>query len=358
MVSSTKEFMTMPFFVVDRVEGKRILTCNQQTWTISPPLTTEHEKIIYGALSFANPVKTELNIRADFNVFCRRIYNRSGENVRQKSIMLLNDIIETAITITITEDKTSKTFRFIDKIKISDSNINITLNQRYCDTLNDPNSRIVFQYKLKKQCHSKLSKAIYQHMPSRASYATPENPQKISLGRLLQDVGHRPIQHKSKRYQLFTNNNNSVIKQLDGARMMGNKIFKCRLIENSNKTDYNFLCWAVETKKRIIHKPTGKLFRAFEIGGGTWKQWTKLLENKSTMEFDMYETEALEYIFNWEKCAKMYLMAKCLMGGYFTECLGIVKNHILEDNKVFKSPVHMLNNKIIHCLRTGKFLKS
>ena len=98
MVSSTKEFMTMPFFVVDRVEGKRILTCNQQTWTISPPLTTEHDDIINGALSFANPVKTELNIRADFNVFCRRIYGLSSENIRQKSIMLLNDIIETAIT--------------------------------------------------------------------------------------------------------------------------------------------------------------------------------------------------------------------------------------------------------------------
>ncbi len=88
----------MPFFAVAKVEGKRILTCNQQTWTISPPLTTEHDDIIYGALSFANPVKTELNIRADFNVLCKRIYNRSGENIRQKSIMLLNDIIETAIT--------------------------------------------------------------------------------------------------------------------------------------------------------------------------------------------------------------------------------------------------------------------
>ena len=140
--------------------------------------------------------------------------------------------------------------------------------------------------------------------------------------------------------------------------MMGNKIFKCRLEENNNKTDYNFLCWAVETKKRIIQKPTCKLFQAFEIGGGTYSQWSELLKQESTTEFDMYEIEALKYIAGWQKCRKLYVMAKCLMGEYFTECLGIVKNHILEDNKVFKSPVHMLNNKIIHCLRTGKFLKS
>ena len=139
---------------------------------------------------------------------------------------------------------------------------------------------------------------------------------------------------------------------------MGNKIFRCRLIENSNKTDYNFLCWAVETKKRIIHKPTGKLFRAFEIGGGTWKQWTKLLENKSTMEFDMYEIEALEHFYNWRKSRNFLIMAKCLMGSLFSECLGIVKNHVLEDKDIQKSSMHMLISKIIKYLRAGDFIKS
>ena len=194
-------------------------------------------------------------------------------------------------------------------------------------------------------------------MPARAAYVKPDNPAKISLNRLSQEVGHKPVKCKSKRYQLFTQHKNSVINQLDGAKMFGNKIFRCKLEENSNKTDYNFLCWSVETKKHLPPKPTSKLFKAFEIGGGTYSQWSTLLKKESITEFDMYETEALEHFGNWQSCKKLLIMAKCLIGGNFTECLGTVKNHILEDKDIFKSPMHMLNNKIIHYLKAGKFLK-
>jgi hypothetical protein len=141
-MANTKELAAIPFYAVDRVNERKIITCTQQTWTFSNPLTTEHSDILYGTLSFSNPSKTEQTIKADFNVFCRRIYNRSDENIRQKSIQILNDFKDTSITIT-QPDKTTRTFKIIDTIKISEHNIHITLTHEYCTMLNNPNLRIV-----------------------------------------------------------------------------------------------------------------------------------------------------------------------------------------------------------------------
>ena len=87
---------------------------------------------------------------------------------------------------------------------------------------------------------SKIAKAIYNYLPSRANYHGEQGPFEISLAKLFQQLNITGYGSKSKRKQLMTQNKESVLKQLDGRRVNARKL-RVKLGETQDKRDHELL---------------------------------------------------------------------------------------------------------------------
>ena len=373
-----KDYFKAPIFTSTKQDDTRVVKVGDDIWTIGVDnplekdekvirnLTINHAVIIFGVFSFTNPIECPRKITFSLNKLCHLIYGGSNVQTYKKAKSLMNDILKCWTSITY-PDKTEKIFRVLKNVNVIKKPFrrggkklspelwldSVELSEEFYELIYDIEKRLCVEISLITQLSSNLARTFFLFLPSRAIARKGESF-KITLIKLLEQIGNQVPRYKSDRYRLFTKNKTSILSQLDGAKLLGGKTFRCKLEETSDKKDYNLVCW-VEFKKNILKEPTSSvLYEAFKSAGGTLRLWKERLSRIATCEFDMYEFEALEYIPDWETSKPFLLMAKCLMGGLFTECLGIVKNHVLEGKEISKSPLHMLNHEIMEAMKKMK----
>ena len=375
-----KDYFKAPIFTAVEQDDTRFVKVGDDLWTIGAKnpfdinsstiksLTIEHAVMILGIFSFTNSLEFPRKIPFSFNKLCQKLYGNSSTRTYAKAKRLIADILRcwTRISYPDGEGRVFRVLKNADIIekprrKRESSNKgpelwldSVELHEEYYKLISNIENRLCVRISLVTQLSSNLARTIFMFLPSRA-VAREGMPFKITLSNLLHQIGKKVPRYKSDRYRLFTKNKHPIISQLDGAKLLADKTFRCRLDETSDKKDYNLVCWVEFPKGVFANEPSNSpLYDAFKSAGGTLKIWKERLGRMPTCEFDVYEIEALEHIPDWENSEEFLLMAKCLLGGLFTECLGTVKNHVLEDKDISKSPLHMLNHEIMEAVKKMK----
>ena len=185
---------------------------------------------------------------------------------------------------------------------------------------------------------SPLAQAIYLYIPSRAYYHTESDPFEITLTKLLKQVSVKVPEQKNRRKQLFTQNKNPILKQLDGVETLKG-IFRIRLAKTSDGKDYKLQCWVERyTEKMKLDPANSKLMTAFIQAGHSQDELQRRLENIEPL--NDYELDALEKAgINVEKDRRFLELAKALVGLLrFDEIAADCKSDALEGREAIKSP--------------------
>jgi len=375
-----KDYFRAPIFTVKPTGISRSVKVQDKIWTIGidnpltkdeatvKDLTIEHALIIFGIFAFTNPLEFNPKIPFSLNQLCQVIYNCSNTSTYKKATKLLNELLYCWTSIEY-PDGTKRIFRVLKNVDVinkkprrSSKNYSpelwldgVELHEEFYKLVYEIENRLFIKLGLIKQLTSNLARTIYLYIPSRAIRATENNSVfKITLSKLLEQIGYPAPAYKSKRHQLFIQHDKtSIINQLNKSELIGNRILRCKLEETKDKKDYNLICW-VESKMKTIKEPKSTLYKAFKASGGSMDIWKEKLSEVALCEFNSYEKDALEYFPFWKKSEKFLKMSKCLLGDYFAEYLGVVKNHLLEDKTINKSPMHMLNYELIRAFKNVK----
>ena len=371
-----KSYLRSPVFASKRQKKPREVKVGNDKWIIGIDnplaeetsvmrgLDIEHALAIMGIFAFTNPLEFEREIPFSLNEFCKLLYGCSNAKTYNKAKILLSEL-KSCWTKIIYPNGDFKIFTVLEGITILGKKNrrrklndvpelwldSVSLHPEYYKLIYNIESRLHIKISLVKQLSSDLARAIYMYIPSRVSSSTNDNGDfQITLSKLLEQLGHVVPKYKSERYKTFTQNKNSIIFQLNGTELLFGNFFYCKLEETKDKKDYKLVCW-VESKLKTSRKPNSSLYRVFEGSGGSLQEWKEKLATVNLCEFNGYERDALEHFPFWEKSEKFLKMAKCLLGDYFAEYLGVVKNHLLEDKPIHKSPMHMLNYELIRAFK-------
>lgn len=203
---------------------------------------------------------------------------------------------------------------------------------------------------------SDIAKALYLYLPSRAVKNTKNSPFKITLTKVFEQIGAVVPQHKSKRKQRFTQNNNSVLNQLDNTRLQFNTKLRVCLEETKNKKDYNLCAWPEPLKDTEVQDrdSTSKLFVWFIDGNnGTAEDFYKKIVKMPAL--NIYEKGKLQNCgIDIIQNEKFLRMSKALMGE-FTELCGELVDKVHTSPTGIRNPLFYFIGLIRRNL-TGDFL--
>jgi len=202
---------------------------------------------------------------------------------------------------------------------------------------------------------SPLAQAIYLYIPSRAHHHSEEKPFEIALTRLLEQVSFRIPPQKQRRHQIFTQHENdgrSVLQQLDGRETLAG-VFRVRLVETSDGTEWKLLAW-VEHRKRLEpgENSNSKIVAAYLESGRPPELLHQALRNIQPL--NDYELELLTAgKIEIQKCRKLLEVARALLGeGRFVGLLGEAKGDEIEGRKAKKNPTARLIYRIVEAVGT------
>ena len=186
---------------------------------------------------------------------------------------------------------------------------------------------IGFRFDVWSEMTSRLAKAIYLYIPSRAIYHTDTEPFRITLTNLYTQLDIDIPRHKSLRYKYFTQNKRSVLAQLNNAPIHGDKILKVKLEETGNGKDYSLCAWVekgeIGTEYFTIGvHPESKLLAWWQCGGKDIDSFKKRVKQRDNL--NPYEKEKLTGAgLNIGKDMAFLEMSKSLLGAEpFAEICG------------------------------------
>jgi hypothetical protein len=317
-----KDFVTAPFFAARPQTEPRQLTINNVKWTIgaphpdkrrpSPALDMRHGRACFALLSFRNRLENDPHIHFSLNEFCHRYAQSQGGRYSREILSILFDLHDTWCWRE-TPDGTLTEFTIIESITLEHKPVRrrdalraiqqrelwldrVALHPAFFPLLRDLQQLARIRLDVLTGMTSPTAQAIYTFLPSRAVHHTEQNPFPIKLTTLLQQIGMPVPAHKSVRKQLFTQNRNSVLAQLDGKEII-NGILRVALAETKDGTDYNLLAWAEKNgtaTPALPPAPTSKLL-------DTWKA-----SGRSKQDFDR-RVKAAQPLTDHQK----YLLEKC-----------------------------------------------
>lgn len=186
---------------------------------------------------------------------------------------------------------------------------------------------------------SDIARAIYLYIPSRAAHRNADNPWRISITKLLTQIGVTVPPYASDRRQIFVQNGSpclgteidgrlsrSIVAQLDSKPMAGG-VFRCRIEKNAAGTDYLFVCWSEDANRKTPHdfkvyddaivrtdseKPS-KLLAAWIAAGRDRAEYLRRVSPPP--ELESHEAEWLtDAQIDTQSTALFFRMAKALLG--------------------------------------------
>lgn len=366
-----KDYMRGPVFASRKQDGPRELVIGDRKYEIGgfnpldperkpPAVDIRHGRACFTLLSFRSIIQANRTIRFSLNEFCRRYANSNGGRYTRDIRKILADLTECWFRVTF-PDGTTESYRILERVIVGskpirrkDSTLAKT-NQLeiWLDEVHVSEEFYTFLMRIAElaqiridvlnSIRSPLAQSIYTFLPSRAYHHTKNKPFEITLKNLLSQVGHTVPEHKSLRKQIFTQNNNPVISQLDNKETLSG-VLRVSLVETADKTDFKILTW-VESRykeKKPLPKGSSKLIDAFLSGGKTQEELEKrlkLIEPLSDYETDLLNIGGIEVIGN----EAFFQMAKALIGeSRFDSILAESKGYALEGIAPTKNPTARL----------------
>ncbi|HYG35612.1 MAG TPA: RepB family plasmid replication initiator protein, partial [Clostridia bacterium] len=277
-VAAPKDYFLGPVFAATPQTGAREVTVGNHRYVIGgfhpmggdtpppPALDVRHARAIFALLSFRKEFDRTRLIRFSFNELCMRYAQSNGGRYAREIKKIVRDLMDSYIRITDTETNISHEFRLIERIDIEkrpprrcDSKLAMSgqqemwfngceLSPEFAGLLSDFRELRMLNLDVFTSISSPLAQAIYLYIPSRAWHHNEHKPFEINLTNLLQQVSAKIPKHKSKRRELFTQNKNSIMQQLDGLETRAG-IFRVRLAESADKSDWKLQAW-VERDRR------------------------------------------------------------------------------------------------------------
>jgi Replication initiator protein A len=262
-------------------------------------LDIRHCRALFVLLSFRNENGNQGRI-ISFSMyeFSRRFASSVGGAYHRHLKQLLGDLADTWIQIT--EKSTGKVFyaRLLDKMDVCQTPIRrsdapdavngqMTLRIQAAvvsDWFYEMLSCIIELMWLKLDVFTSIrspnAQSLYMFLPSRAVGKTEQNPWEINLTKLLGQIGYDHVPtSRSKRIQLFTQNKNSVISQINGIPISKGALRAALRIPQDRKKDAFLQVWQELPKDggNTIN-PNSKVYQAWTLNGGTPAEFSRRLK--------------------------------------------------------------------------------
>jgi hypothetical protein len=154
---------------------------------------------------------------------------------------------------------------------------NVMLAPEFVELLLDWTQLMHVRLDVLRNLTSDVAQAIYLFIPSRAVHHTKEEPWKISLSTLFEQLG-MPVPHsKSVRKKILTQHKTSVMRQLNNVPVLKG-FLRVSLRLNKEKTDWLLLAW-VETQEKLpdLFSSESPLVEAWRNSGRPESDLAKLL---------------------------------------------------------------------------------
>jgi hypothetical protein len=380
-VLAPKDFLISPFFAAKPQTGARQVTVGSRHYliggfhpmddTLHPPaLDVRHARAIFALLSFrADPLdKTQL-IRFSFNQFCQQYASSNGGRYSRAIKLILRDLMNSFIRITDTKSQIAHEYRLIERIDIEKRPIrrkdarlakspqlemwfnSCTLSPEFAGLLGDIDELQHLRFDVLNSMSSPLAQAIYLYIPSRAYYHDAAKPFEITLTNLLEQVSFPVPEINWIRKKLFTQNRNSILKQLDGAETLTGR-FRVKLAPTAKGDDWKLLAWEERNGKMSAVREDSKIFAAWLRSGRTPDEFDRALTIIKPITF--YELDLLEMAnVVIEKNRPFFERAKALIGHQqFVSLLAEAKGDEKEGRKATKNPTARLIYRLMEEIAT------
>lgn len=154
---------------------------------------------------------------------------------------------------------------------------NVALAPEFVELLMDWTQLMHVRLDVMRSLTSDLAQAIYLYIPSRAVHHTKEDPWKIGLTALFEQLDLAIPPSKSVRKKILTQHKKSVLRQLNDVPVLKG-FLKVSLRLNKDKTDWLFLAW-VETSDELpdLRTSDSALVDAWRRSGRPETELAKLL---------------------------------------------------------------------------------
>jgi hypothetical protein len=324
---------------------------------ISSALDVRHARVLFTLLTFyqglANTGKTKIHF--SLNQFCKRYFRSYGSYYAKEIKIVLVDLVNCWFRVTYPNNE-ERTYRILNSVTIvSKVNRNgifqqkelwldaVELHPEFCKLLNDYVELAPIRLDVMASIKSYLAQSIYTYMPSRVITRKEEDAFSINLTKLLEEVGHNVPKHKSLRKQLFTQNKNSIIHQLNGLAFSGG-ILKDKLLFWNG-------CPKEKTNEKQIQKnlkPRFPKLRNFWLESGRSELEFNERVNQQPCELGSYQEELLRkaniLIEGNEKFLKVAFAL--LKETKFNELASEIKSMVLEPNISLKNPTKVFISQV------------
>ena len=322
-----KDMATTPFFTVSPLENRSFITGSRR-WDFSMPLTIEHGAVLYNILSFKDPFNPSRDIEFSVCELCKRMFASDNASNLERTRKLLLQLENAKVRIVDLDRDRYQIFRLIERIRIEgevDKNLReniassrikgVVIDKTFVGILEKAAEITGLNLQEFNSIRSKIAKAVYNYLPSRANYHDEQDPFEISLAKLFQQLNITGFESKCRRKQAMTQHEASVIKQLDGRRVLAGRL-RVKLGETKDKSDHKLLSW---TERKEVPPWANALLSGYE---------------QEVLERSGIDTSRME---------KFLKKAKHLLGeGLFDEILADEKNKVLEGKAAITSPAARL----------------
>jgi hypothetical protein len=366
-----RDYSLGPVFAAIRQSGAREVTINERRYQIGgfhpmrpelhpPALDVRHARALFALLSFRRPDVDSPVISFSFNELCRKYAHSNGGRYSREIRNIVADLIDSYIRITELASGSIHEYRLIERIDIEkryprrrDSLAarsrqreiffhGCTLSPEFYAILNRVTELQHLILDVFTSIRSPLAQSIYLYIPSRAHHHTEDDPFEISISKLLEQVSFPIPNQKNRRRQLFTQNRKSIIQQLDGLETLKG-IFRVRLAETSDGTDWKLQTWVEKHSRKLQRdEKNSKLMTIFLASGRTQEELDYRLDNMESLtdyEIGLLQTAEI----NVEKDRRFLELAKALVGPVrFVGIVGECKADTLEGRKATKNPTARL----------------
>ncbi|MCP4103081.1 MAG: replication initiation protein [Lentisphaerae bacterium] len=344
-----------PIFAATRLnEPREVVIADGTTWVmgVQPPFgeTTNpeylrgfdvrHAEVIFRLLAFFRDNDIDFYHKVDISYY--RLLEIIGWERSKKSLAVLKDILAdlSSIWTQIRALDINRGFRFRVLSASVDEALDrpesehlkyIVFDPTFIEYMGNIEQFLSIRLDVFNGLSSKIAKAMYLYLPSRALKATNATPFKITLTKLFEQIGIKIPKYKSLRFKTINQSKNPVMKQLDHCLISFKEKLRVSLEDTSDDKDYNLCCWVEQLADRDISISRTDSLRSWFLTGknGSAADFKLKLENLS--ELSIYEHNALEIAnINLKRSMEFLLQSKALLGaGCFEELCGVLKDAVL-----------------------------
>jgi hypothetical protein len=378
MVAAPKDYFLGPVFAARKQTGPREITINQRRYQIGgfhpmrpgfhpPALDVRHARAIFALLTFRDRSEDSPIIRFSFNEICRKYAHTNGGRYARDISEIIADLMDAYIRVTDIGTGISHEYRLIERVDIetrpprrkdavlAKSNQRelwfngCTLSPEFYGILNRIAELQHLNFEVFRSIRSPLAQAVYLYIPSRAFHHTEDDPFEITLTKLLEQVSSPVPDQKNRRRQLFTQNANPIIQQLDGLDTLTGT-FRVRLAETTEGNDWKLQAWEEKNRPKR-HPQNSKLMAAFLSSGHTQEELNRRLSTVPPLSY--YEEDLLKAAgVDLEKNVRFFELARVLVGPRrFGTLASEAKGDALEGRKATKNPTARLIWRIMEAVK-------